>query len=168
MYQYKLESQVKDRLVFVHSELSPHYYSSARFKAAFFQRETEPISDGTSYFHGTGRFNVFHIVNPSPNLRVIVDFSRTSLGEGRTKLPRRRSSSATRTTSSLRGRRLGPGRLAGDQARVLRGPGLHHDRFRRHGPRDRQAEDRTHAAGTGSSSPWTTAGWSASPATSRS
>ena len=87
MYQYKLESQVKDHLVFVHSELSPHYYSSARFKAAFFQRETEPISDGTSYFHGTGRFNVFHIVNPSPNLRVIVDFSRTSLGEGRTLLP---------------------------------------------------------------------------------
>jgi hypothetical protein len=87
MYQYKLESQVKDHLVFVHSELSPHYYSSARFKAAFFQRESEPISDGASYFHGTGRFTVFHIINPSPNLRVIVDFSRTSLGAGRTKLP---------------------------------------------------------------------------------
>ena len=89
MYQYKLESQVKDRLVFVHSELSPHYYSSARFKAAFFQRESEPISKGTSSFHGTGQFNVFHIVNPSPNLRVIVDFSRTSLGAGRTLLPQR-------------------------------------------------------------------------------
>ncbi len=87
MYQYKLESQVKDHLVFVHSELSPHYYSSARFKAAFFQRESEPISNGKSYFHGTGRFTVFHIINPSPNLRVIVDFSRTSLGAGRTKLP---------------------------------------------------------------------------------
>jgi hypothetical protein len=87
MYQYKLESQVRDRLVFVHSELSPHYYSSARFKAAFFQRETEPISKGTSSFHGTGQFNVFHIVNPSPDLRVIVDFSRTSLGAGRTMLP---------------------------------------------------------------------------------
>jgi hypothetical protein len=87
MYQYKLESQVKDRLVFVHSELSPHYYSSARFRAAFFQRESEPISHGTSYFHGTGRFNVFHVLNPSPDLRVVVDFSRTSLGEGRTKLP---------------------------------------------------------------------------------
>ena len=89
MYQYKLESQLKDRLVFVHSELSPHYYSSARFRAAFFQRESEPISNGTSYFHGTGRFNVFHIINPSPDLRVIVDFSRTSLGHGRTLLPRK-------------------------------------------------------------------------------
>ena len=87
MYQYKLESQVRDRLVFVHSELSPHYYSSARFRAAFFQRETEPISHGTSYFHGTGRFNVFHIIRPSPSLRVVVDFSRTSLGHGRTQLP---------------------------------------------------------------------------------
>jgi|CZKI01.1.fsa_nt_gi hypothetical protein len=87
MYQYKLESQVRNRLVFVHSELSPHYYSSARFKAAFFQRETEPVSHGTSSFHGTGRYNVFHIVNPSPGLRVIVDFSRTSLGVGRTMLP---------------------------------------------------------------------------------
>ncbi len=46
MYQYKLESDVRDRLVFVHSELSPHYYSSARFKAAFFQREGEPITHG--------------------------------------------------------------------------------------------------------------------------
>jgi hypothetical protein len=89
MYQYKLESQVRDRLVFVHSELSPHYYSSARFKAAFFQREPEPITDGEVYFHGTGRYNVFNIVNPSPNLRVVVDFTRTSLGEGRSKLPDR-------------------------------------------------------------------------------
>ncbi|HZZ18969.1 MAG TPA: hypothetical protein VFE25_06355 [Opitutaceae bacterium] len=86
MYQYKLESQVKDRLVFVHSELSPHYYSSARFKASFFQRESEPISDG-SYFHGTGEFTEFHIVNPSKRLRMIIDFSRTSLGAGRTHLP---------------------------------------------------------------------------------
>jgi hypothetical protein len=88
MYQYKLESQVTNHLVFVHSELSPHYYSSARFKAAFFQRESEPLSDGTAYFHGTGRFNVFHIIHPSSDLRVIVDFTRTSLGEGRTVLPK--------------------------------------------------------------------------------
>jgi hypothetical protein len=87
MYQYKLESQVKDRLIFTHSELSPHYYSSARFKAAFFQREPEPITRGAVYFHGTGRFTTFQIVHPSPNLRMVIDFSRTSLGEGRSKLP---------------------------------------------------------------------------------
>ncbi len=87
MYQYKLKSDVKDRLVFVHSELSPHYYSSARFKAAFFQREPEPITGGKVYFHGTGRYNVFNVINPSPKLRMIVDFSRTSLGDGRSKLP---------------------------------------------------------------------------------
>jgi len=89
MFQYKLESQLKDRLVFIHSELSPHYYSSARFKAAFFQREPEPITDGRGdvYFHGTGRYNLFNIRNPSPNLRMIVDFTRTSLGGGRSKLP---------------------------------------------------------------------------------
>jgi len=89
MYQYKLESQVKDRLVFVHSELSPHYYSSARFRAAFFQRETEPISHGKASFHGTGEFTVFHIINPSPDLRMMIDFSRTSLGAGRTELPKK-------------------------------------------------------------------------------
>jgi hypothetical protein len=89
MYQYELESQVKDRLVFVHSELSPHYYSSARFKAAFFQREGEPITNKQSYFHGTGRWTVFHIINPSPHLRLMVDFSRTSLGEGRSELPKK-------------------------------------------------------------------------------
>jgi hypothetical protein len=87
MFQYKLESQVTDHLVFIHSELSPHYYSSARFKAAFFQREPEPITHGEVYFHGSGRYNLFNIIHPSPNLRLIVDFSRTSLGKGRSKLP---------------------------------------------------------------------------------
>lgn len=87
MYQYKLESQVKDHLVFIHSFLSPHYYSSARFRAAFFQREPEPISGGKLYFHGTGRYNLFKLINPSPDLRLVIDFSRTSLGDGRSKLP---------------------------------------------------------------------------------
>jgi len=86
-YQYKLESQVKDRLVFIHSELGPHYYSSARYRAAFFQREPEPISLGREYFHGSGRVNLFEIVHPSPDLRVVVDMTRTSLGAGRTRLP---------------------------------------------------------------------------------
>lgn len=87
MYQYKLESQLKNRLVFIHSELSPHYYSSARFKAAFFQREPEPITHGDVYFHGTGRYNLFNVRNPQGKLRMIVDFTRTSLGAGRFKLP---------------------------------------------------------------------------------
>lgn len=87
MYQYKLESELKDRLVFIHSELSPHYYSSARFKAAFFQREPEPITHRKVYFHGTGRYNLFQIINPSPNLRLMIDFTCTSLGYGRSKLP---------------------------------------------------------------------------------
>jgi hypothetical protein len=88
MYQYKLESDVKDRLVFIHSFLSPHYYSSARFRAAFFQREPEPVGvPYGSYFHGTGRFTLFNVINPSPHLRMIIDFSRTSLGSGREKLP---------------------------------------------------------------------------------
>ncbi len=86
-YQYQLESQVKDRLVFIHSELGPHYYSSARFKAAFFQREPEPISHGREYFHGSGRVNLFNIIHPSKDLRLVVDLTRTSLGAGRTKLP---------------------------------------------------------------------------------
>lgn len=86
-YQYKLESEVKDRLVFIHSELGPHYYSSARFKAAFFQREPEPVTRGRYYFHGSGRVNLFKLINPSPHLRVMVDLTRTSLGEGRSKLP---------------------------------------------------------------------------------
>lgn len=86
-YQYKLESQVRDRLVFIHSELSPHYYSSARFKAAFFQREPEPVTHGKVYFHGTGRYTLFKIIHPSPNLRVMIDFTRTPLGYERTYLP---------------------------------------------------------------------------------
>jgi hypothetical protein len=88
VYQYKLESQVKNQLVFIHSELSPHYYSSARFRAAFFQREREPYGqEFNSNFQGTGRFTLFNIINPSPKLRFIIDFSRTALGDGREKLP---------------------------------------------------------------------------------
>ncbi len=87
MYQYKLESQVRNRLVFIHSELGPHYYSAARYRAAFFQREPEPISKGTEYFDGSGRYALFEIIHPSPKLRVMVDFTRTSLGGSRTYLP---------------------------------------------------------------------------------
>ncbi len=89
IYQYKLEKDVQDRLVFIHSELGPHYYSSARFKAAFFQREPEPVTGGQVYFHGTGRYNMFRLINPSPAIRVVVDFTRTSLGGGRYDLPRK-------------------------------------------------------------------------------
>jgi hypothetical protein len=92
MYQYKPESEVHDRLVFTHSELSPHYYSSARFRAGIFQREPEPITKGRPYevyFHGTGRYNFFRIIRPSPHLRVMVDFSCTDLGPGRSRLPSR-------------------------------------------------------------------------------
>ena len=88
VYQYKLESEVKNQLVFIHSELSPHYYSSARYRAAFFQRELEPYGlEFGSNFQGTGRFTLFNVVNPAPKLRFIVDFSRTALGNGREKLP---------------------------------------------------------------------------------
>lgn len=88
MYQYKLESQVKNRLIFIHSELGPHYYSSARFKAAFFQREREPVTGGAVYFHGTGRFNLFRVVRPSEKVRLVVDFTRTPLGGDRYNLPK--------------------------------------------------------------------------------
>lgn len=87
MYQYKLEKDLKNRLVFIHSELGPHYYSSARFKAAFFQREREPVTDGKVYFHGTGRYNMFRVINPSEKIRLIVDFTRTPLGGNRYQLP---------------------------------------------------------------------------------
>ncbi len=89
IYQYKPERDLKNRLVFIHSELGPHYYSSARFKAAFFQREPEPVTGGKVYFHGTGRYNLFRILNPTSDFRVVVDFTRTSLGGDRYQLPTR-------------------------------------------------------------------------------
>lgn len=87
MWQYKLESQVRNRLIFIHSELGPHYYSSARFKAAFFQREREPVTGGSVYFHGTGRYNLFRLVRPTDKIRLVVDFTRTPLGGDRYQLP---------------------------------------------------------------------------------
>jgi hypothetical protein len=87
-YQFKRYADVRNRLVFIHSELSPHYYSSARFKAAFFQREPEPVTDGAVYFHGTGRYNLFKVLNPTGPFRLVVDFTRTPLGGDRYDLPR--------------------------------------------------------------------------------
>lgn len=88
IYQYKPEKDLKNRLVFIHSELGPHYYSSARFKAAFFQREPEPVTKGKVYFHGTGRYTMFEVINPSPKIRMVVDFTRTPLGGDRYQLPK--------------------------------------------------------------------------------
>lgn len=88
LYMFRPLAEVKDRLIFIHSEKGPHYYSSARFRASFFQREPEPISRGRQYFHGTGRHTMFQVLNPSSeNLRLVVDFTRTSLGGPRSNLP---------------------------------------------------------------------------------
>ncbi len=87
VYMYKPLAEVKDRLIFIHSEKGPHYYSSARYRAAFFQREREPISQGKHSFHGTGPYTLFQALNPSDNIRLMIDFTRTSLGGERSYLP---------------------------------------------------------------------------------
>ncbi len=88
LYMFRPLEEVKNRLIFVHSEKGPHYYSSARFRASFFQREPEPISQKKYYFHGTGRYTMFEVLNPTAqNLRLMIDFTRTSLGGPRSNLP---------------------------------------------------------------------------------
>ena len=87
VYMYKPLSEVHDRLIFIHSEKGPHYYSSARYRGSFFQREPEPISQGKHSFHGTGRYSMFQVLNPSENIRLMIDFTRTSLGGERSYLP---------------------------------------------------------------------------------
>lgn len=88
VYAYKPLAEVKNRLIFTHSEKGPHYYSSARFRASFFQREPEPISRNKRYFHGTGRYSMFQVFNPVGDYRLVIDFSRTSLGGSRSNLPK--------------------------------------------------------------------------------
>ncbi|MSU70586.1 MAG: hypothetical protein EXS39_07420 [Opitutaceae bacterium] len=88
LYMYKPLAEVKDRLIFIHSEKGPHYYSSARFRASFFQREPEPVSGFKRYFHGTGRYSMFQVFNPSaPEFRLMIDYTRTSLGGDRSNMP---------------------------------------------------------------------------------
>ena len=87
VYMYKPLAEVKDRLIFIHSEKGPHYYSSARYRAAFFQREREPISQGKRSFHGTGPYTMFQVLNPTDHIRLMIDFTRTSLGGARSYLP---------------------------------------------------------------------------------
>ncbi|MEN9661732.1 MAG: hypothetical protein RL324_681 [Verrucomicrobiota bacterium] len=87
VYMFKPLAEVRNRLVFIHSEKGPHYYSSARYRASFFQREKEPVSGGTQSFHGSGQYALFEVLNPSENIRLMVDFTRTSLGGSRSYLP---------------------------------------------------------------------------------
>jgi hypothetical protein len=87
IYQYKLESLLQNRLVFIHSKLGPQYFLSDRARVAIYQREPDPAMPGTASYHGTGRFNVFEVVNPTPSFRMVVDFTCSSLGAEACQLP---------------------------------------------------------------------------------
>jgi hypothetical protein len=88
LYKYKLENQLHNRLVFIHSTLGQHYHIADYYNnIAIYQSEPEPITGNTTYFHGTGRVSLFRVINPSSLLRVIVDFTRSPLGASNNQLP---------------------------------------------------------------------------------
>ncbi len=87
LYQYKPETQLHNRLVFVHSKLGQQYYGTDRAHVGVYQNESDPAHNDETTFHGTGRYNVFEVINPSPQFRMMVDFTCSPLGPSRSQLP---------------------------------------------------------------------------------
>jgi hypothetical protein len=77
-----------NHLVFIHSQLGPHYYSEGREKGeeAFSQLESDPLFPG-QLFSGLGRYPFLMVVGPSEKLRLQMELSSSILRQFAGQLP---------------------------------------------------------------------------------
>lgn len=76
----------KNRLIFIHSDLGPHYYSFHRKNAAFYQIENDVMFPDQT-FSALGRHIQFIAMNPSSESRMILELTSTVLKQFDSKLP---------------------------------------------------------------------------------
>lgn len=84
----------KNRLLFIHSTLGSHYYSSNRRKVAFYQLENDPMIPG-QFFSSLGRHLFFQAINPSENSRIVMEITDTVLKQFNCELPQPQVQNAT-------------------------------------------------------------------------
>ena len=72
-------SDIHNLLIFVHSTLGNHYYLGDRRKISFLQQEPDPYRPGLA-MNGIGRYFLFRIENPSPEVYLRVAATKTVMG----------------------------------------------------------------------------------------
>src|SRR5439155_13515601 len=73
--------------VFVHSQKGPYYYhADTPSKISFTQLETDPMF-GLGSMAALGRHFLFEVLNPTPRVRLVMEFSTTLKNDGVCKLP---------------------------------------------------------------------------------
>jgi hypothetical protein len=75
--------EVRNHLVFVHSERGNHYYRGDRNRIAIFQQEADPYTPRQD-FTGIGRFILLRVERPDAEVHVRVLATKTLMGAGRT------------------------------------------------------------------------------------
>jgi len=99
-------SKVKNHLSYIDSNLGPLYTVGITRKqnlpsypnAAFWQNEPDP-SGLQEYLNTFGHTALFSVINPSPNIRVEVSFSKGFIGDGINQLPKESSISGQKRYS---------------------------------------------------------------------
>ena len=79
-------SELKNHLVFIHSDTGQHYYLGRTGSIAVYKAQADPYSLTGSFF-AIGQSLVFEVLNPSPRVRVRFSLTDSILGFGRTRLP---------------------------------------------------------------------------------
>ena len=86
-FESDFPSKKETYLSFIHSDQGEHYYNLAnsKKKISFYQKQKDPYSPNQS-MAGIGRYFLFEVTSPSPELYLRVAVTKSILGNGRTKL----------------------------------------------------------------------------------
>lgn len=75
-----------NRLEFIHSKLGNHYYLGDRSSTAFYQLENDPLFPGR-VFSSLGRHLLFQAINPSEQVRIVMELTSTIAKQFESELP---------------------------------------------------------------------------------
>lgn len=73
---FSIDESIINRLQFIHSSLGNHYYLGDRKVTAIYQLENDPMFFGQK-FSSLGRYLLFQAINPSAQLRMVMELTST-------------------------------------------------------------------------------------------
>ncbi len=95
----------RNHLIFVASERGmPYFAGGGKAKYALFQLETEPLFFKGRTMAGVGRHLLFQVVNPTPTVRVVMEFTSSYRADMENALPPAAAVGATREALGMIGR----------------------------------------------------------------
>jgi hypothetical protein len=84
---FLIAPKIKNHLVFIHSSLGSHYYSSNRKKVSFYQLENDPMFMGQE-FSSLGKHLLFILISPTNKPRMIMELTNTVVKQSLSELPK--------------------------------------------------------------------------------